>query len=55
MAQTYDVIIIGAGIVGSMVARFLSKYKLDILLIDKDSDHRDGNQFRELRGRSCRL
>ena len=38
MAQTYDVIIIGAGIVGSMVARFLSKYKLDILLIDKDSD-----------------
>ncbi|QRN82795.1 NAD(P)/FAD-dependent oxidoreductase [Chloroflexota bacterium] len=38
MAQSYDVIIIGAGIVGSMVARFLSKYKLDILLIDKDSD-----------------
>jgi glycerol-3-phosphate dehydrogenase len=38
MAQNYDVIIIGAGIVGSMVARFLSKYKLDILLIDKESD-----------------
>lgn len=38
MAQSYDVIIIGAGIVGSMVARFLSKYELDILLIDKDSD-----------------
>jgi glycerol-3-phosphate dehydrogenase len=38
MAQNYDVIIIGAGIVGSMVARFLSRYKLDILLIDKESD-----------------
>src|SRR5450830_1358969 len=34
----YDVIIIGAGVVGSMVARFLSRYKLDILLIEKDSD-----------------
>ena len=34
----YDVIIIGAGIVGSMMARFLSKYELDILLIDKNSD-----------------
>lgn len=38
MAQNYDVIIIGAGIIGSMVARFLSKYKLDILLIEKESD-----------------
>jgi len=36
--KTYDVIIIGAGVVGSMVARFLSRYKLDILLIEKDSD-----------------
>ena len=38
MTRKYDVIIIGAGIVGSMVARFLSKYELDILLIDKESD-----------------
>jgi len=38
MAEKYDVIIIGAGIVGSMVARFLSKYHLDILLIDKEVD-----------------
>src|SRR5450756_507415 len=36
--KKYDVIIIGAGVVGSMVARFLSRYKLDILLIEKDSD-----------------
>ena len=36
--KMYDVIIIGAGVVGSMVARFLSRYKLDVLLIEKDSD-----------------
>lgn len=38
MSKQYDVIIIGAGVVGSMVARFLSKYKLDILLIEKEAD-----------------
>ncbi len=36
--KKYDVIIIGAGVVGSMVARFLSRYKLDILLIEKEAD-----------------
>jgi glycerol-3-phosphate dehydrogenase len=34
----YDYIIIGAGVVGSMVARWLSRYQADILLIDKDVD-----------------
>ncbi len=38
MPKKYDVIIIGAGVVGSMVARFLSKYQLDILLIEKEVD-----------------
>lgn len=38
MHQKYDIIIVGAGVVGSMVARFLSKYELDILLIDKEND-----------------
>lgn len=38
MAETYDVIVIGAGVVGSMIARTLSQYKLDILLIDKEVD-----------------
>jgi glycerol-3-phosphate dehydrogenase len=38
MKQTYDVIVIGGGIVGAMVARFLSRYQLDILLIEKESD-----------------
>lgn len=36
--EKYDVTIIGAGVVGSMIARFLSKYKLKILLIEKESD-----------------
>lgn len=36
--KTYDVIIIGAGVVGCMTARFLSRYRLDILLIDKEAD-----------------
>jgi len=38
MTEQYDVIVIGAGVVGSMVARFLSQYRLDILLIDKEAD-----------------
>jgi glycerol-3-phosphate dehydrogenase len=36
--KSYDVIIIGAGVVGCMVARFLSRYKLNILHIEKDAD-----------------
>jgi len=36
--QQYDIIIIGAGIVGAMVARTLSRYDLDILWIEKESD-----------------
>ena len=30
MAKDYEVIIIGAGIVGSMVVRFLAKYKPEV-------------------------
>ena len=36
--KNYDYIIIGAGVVGSMVARWLSRYQADILLIDKEVD-----------------
>lgn len=36
--STYDFIIIGAGVVGSMIARWLSRYQADILLIDKEAD-----------------
>ncbi len=34
----YDIIIVGAGIVGAMVARFLSRYDLRILWVEKDAD-----------------
>lgn len=34
----YDVIIIGAGVIGTSVARELSRYKLKILLLDKEND-----------------
>jgi len=36
--QEYDVVIIGAGVVGCLIARALSRYDLDILLIEKESD-----------------
>lgn len=36
--RNYDVVIIGAGIVGSMVARTLSRYKLAVAVIDREAD-----------------
>ncbi len=36
--NTYDVLIIGAGVIGGLIARELSKYALDILIIDKEND-----------------
>ena len=36
--QEYDIIIIGAGVVGCMVARWLSRYELRILLIEQAAD-----------------
>lgn len=36
--NSYDVIIIGGGVVGCMTARALSRYNLSILLIEKESD-----------------
>ena len=32
----FDIVIIGAGIVGAMLARKLSQYELKILVIEKD-------------------
>lgn len=34
----YDVTIIGAGIIGTFIARELSRYQLDILLLEKEND-----------------
>ena len=36
--MTYDVVIIGAGVVGGLTARELSKYKLKVCVLEKDSD-----------------
>ena len=33
-----DIIVVGAGIVGSLIARELSKYHLNVLIIDKEND-----------------
>ena len=38
MKDRYDVVIIGAGIVGCLTARELAKYDLDILVIERESD-----------------
>ena len=39
----YDIAIIGAGIAGSYIARELTRYKLDIVLLDGENDV--GNQI----------
>ena len=38
----YDVVIIGAGILGCLTARELARYKLDVLVLDKESDLGEG-------------
>ncbi len=44
--QKYDVVIIGAGVVGSAVARELSRYALDIAVLEKELDVATGNSSR---------
>ncbi len=41
-ASPYDVIVVGAGVVGSLIARALSRYALRVLLVDKASDVGEG-------------
>ncbi|MGC9172122.1 NAD(P)/FAD-dependent oxidoreductase [Caldisericum sp.] len=36
--EKFDVVIIGAGVVGAMIARELSKYELSVAVIEKESD-----------------
>lgn len=38
MEKTYDVLIIGAGVIGSAVARELARYKLSIAVLEKELD-----------------
>ena len=36
--KTYDIVIIGAGVVGTSIARELSRYRLDIALLEKEEE-----------------
>ncbi|MBS4535106.1 NAD(P)/FAD-dependent oxidoreductase [Clostridium sp. D2Q-14] len=38
----YNVVIIGAGVIGNFIARELSKYKLNIAIVEKDSEVSNG-------------
>jgi len=38
MAERYDAIIVGAGVVGCFIARALSRYELHVLLLERESD-----------------
>ena len=40
--KKYDVAIIGAGVIGCAIARELSKYKLNVVLIEKENDVAEG-------------
>lgn len=46
MQNNYDVIIIGAGVVGSSVARELSRYKVRVGVLEKEADVCCGNSSR---------
>ena len=39
--QIYDVLIVGAGVTGTMIARELSQYQLSIVILDKNNDAGD--------------
>ena len=45
MTRTCDIAIIGGGIVGNAIARELSRYEFDILLIEKETEIRDTTQI----------
>ena len=44
--MSYDVIVIGAGVVGSAVARELSRYQLKTAVLEKELDVACGNSSR---------
>ena len=46
MQKIYDVIIIGAGVIGSAVARELSRYTLSIAVLEKETDVVSGTSGR---------
>ncbi len=36
--MTYDIVVIGAGVIGGIIARELSKYKLNLCILEKEND-----------------
>ena len=38
MNEIFDILIIGAGVVGAMIARTLSQYVLKVVVVDKSND-----------------
>jgi glycerol-3-phosphate dehydrogenase len=46
MNRHYDVIIIGAGVVGNAIARELSRYQLDVAVLEKEADVAMGTSSR---------
>ena len=46
----YDVVIVGAGVIGGMLARELSRYKLSVALLEKENDVAMGASRADQRG-----
>ena len=46
--NTYDVVIIGGGVIGSSIARALSKYECRTVLLEKEEDAISGETFYSL-------
>ncbi len=42
MAEAYDVVVVGAGVVGCSVARELARYRLNVVVLEKESDVAEG-------------
>ena len=40
--KKYDALIIGAGVVGSAIARELSRYRINVAVLDRNSDIGEG-------------
>ena len=41
----FDIIVIGAGVIGSLIARKLSSYKCNVLVLDKENDVGNGTSM----------
>ena len=44
----YDVLIVGAGVIGGMLSRELSKYQLSVCVLEKENDVAAGTKWEDL-------